>query len=278
MSSRRNAAGKPPAGPPPERKAPAGPVITPQVLMVVYFLLVAIAVGVYWNSVIKANQEKQAAADSRAKAAQANISTYKKKGAKLEIARRLNKTVGEKLKDTAYMFLTDQSSVIPFWTEVFWPVVMETGRFSFVDESALKADKYAFKINMAMNPFNTVPPSQFFENIQDFFPIQYEPEQNGTPTEVPLDTRPSDFLTPYNIKLIKFVGTYEDVKKFVRDLQLRQNKTLFTVHCMKNFEDTNGYGYRTFTQWDIALTVYFINPEAAANGDTPPGLPGSSSC
>ncbi|MDQ3023502.1 MAG: hypothetical protein M3R04_03820 [bacterium] len=277
MSLRRNAGGRPAGGPPPERKAPAGPVITPQVLMVVYFLLVVVAVAMYWNMVIKANNEKQAAADSRAKAAEANIKTYKMKGGKLEIAKRLNKTVSEKLKDTAYMFLTDQSSVIPFYEEVFFPVLFSAG-FGVTDETQIKVQKYTFKVNMAMNPFNTIPPSRLFDNSTDAFSVSYEPEQNGTPTEVPLDTRPTDFLTPYEIKLIKWQGSYEDVKRFVRNLQLRQNKTLFTVHCMKNAEDANIYGYRTITSWDITLSVYFINPEANASGDVPPGLPGSSSC
>src|SRR5688572_29885284 len=116
MSSQRKGRA---AGPPPERKAPAGPVLTPQVLMVIYFVLIAVAVGVYIKTVVQANNEAQAAAASRVQAAEANIATYKKKGAKLEVAQHLNVTVKKKLKDTAYMFLTDQNSVIPFWEEVF---------------------------------------------------------------------------------------------------------------------------------------------------------------
>src|SRR5688500_11458007 len=137
MSANRKPGGRPAAGPPPERKAPSGPVITPQVLMVVYFLLVVIAVAMYWNMVVKANQEKQAAAAARIQTADANIQTYTKKGKKLEIAKRLNTTVKRKLKDTAYMFMTDQSSVLPFWEEVFFPV-LEAANFTYSDDTELK--------------------------------------------------------------------------------------------------------------------------------------------
>lgn len=276
MSANRRAAGRQ-AGPPPERKAPAGPVITPGILSVVFIVLLIIGAVVYYNSVVKANNEQQQAAATRKSTAEANITTYKKKGAKLEIAEKLNVTVKEKLKDTAYMFMTDQSSVIPFWEETFFPI-FESSNLTPGDSAEIKASVYTFKINMAMNPMSTLPASQFFKDVQTIFKIQYVPEQGGVPIEEPLATMQNDFLTPYNIELKGWRGTYEDIERFVRHLQLRQNKTLFTVHCFKNKEDKNTYGYRTVGQWDINLTVYFINPEASASGDTPPGLPGANSC
>jgi hypothetical protein len=276
MSANRKPAARP-GGPPPERKAPAGPVITPGILSVIFVVLIIIAAVMYVQMVIKTNTAKQQAATSRISTADTNIKTYKTKGAKLEIAEKLNVTVKEKLKDTAYMFLTDQSSVVPFWQETFLPV-LDGSQLSYGEDTKFKVDKYTFQINMAMSPFNTLPSSRLFDNIANVFPIHYEPEQGGVAVEEPLATMKPDFLTPYNIKLEGMVGTYEDVQRFVRTLQVRQDKTLFTVHCFKNKEDKNAYGFRTSSEWDIELTVYFINPEANASGDTPPGLPGASSC
>jgi hypothetical protein len=276
MSANRRAPGKG-GTPPPERKAPAGPVITPAILSVIFFLLIAIAVVVYWKTVITVNNEAQVAAAGRKSAAEANIETYKKKGAKLEIAEKLNVTVKDKLRDTAYMFMTDQSSVIPFWEETFFPI-FTSANLTPGESAEIKSNVYTFKINMAMNPMSTLPASSFFKDVQSVFKIEYVPEQNGQPIEEPLATMQPAFLTPYDIELRGWRGTYEDVQRFIRHLQVRQNKTLFTVHCFKNKEDKNAYGYRTVGEWDILLTVYFINPEASASGDTPPGLPGANSC
>jgi len=276
MSANRKAAGRN-AGPPPERKAPAGPVITPGILSVIFVVLLGIAVVVYFQTVVKTNNEAQVAAAARKTTAETNIQTYQKKGAKLEIAEKLNVTVKEKLKDTAYMFLTDQSSVIPFWEETFFPI-LDSSNLSVGESSEIKASVYTFKVNMAMNPMSTLPSSQFFKDVQSIFKIAYVPEQGGVPVEEPLATMQNDFLTPYDIQLKGWVGTYEDVQRLIKHLQLRQNKTLFTVHCFKNKEDKNVYSYRTLEEWDINLTVYFINPEAQASGDTPPGLPGANSC
>jgi len=276
MSANRKAAGRN-AGPPPERKAPTGPVITPGILSVVFLVIIIAAVITYFQTFVKDNTAKQQAATGRISAADTNIATYKKKGAKLEIADKLNVTVKEKLKDTAYMFMTDQSSVIPFWQETFFPI-FESANLTPGESAEIKASIYTFKINMAMNPMSTLPASQFFKDVQSVFKIEYVPEQGGVPVEEPLATMQSDFLTPYNIELRGWRGSYEDIQRFIRHLQVRQNKTLFTVHCFKNKEDKNAYGYRTEGEWDILLTVYFINPEASASGDTPPGLPGANSC
>ena len=98
------------------------------------------------------------------------------------------------------------------------------------------------------------------------------------PIEEPLDTRPTAFLEPYPITLKDFRGTYEDCKKFVEDLQTAKDDVLITVHCLKNEDGDNEYGYRTVAYWTMRLTVYFMNPEAPASGDRPPEPPGSQSC
>src|SRR5438105_11910707 len=120
MSSQRRQAGRPAAAPPPERKAPAGPVITPQILSVFFFIVLVIAVWVMISTVVKKGETQVSAANARKTTAEANAATYKKKGARLEVAKKLDKVVRDKLHDTAYMFMTDQSSMIPFWDDTLF--------------------------------------------------------------------------------------------------------------------------------------------------------------
>src|SRR6185436_1873641 len=239
MSSTRRPQGRA-GGPPPERKAPAGPVLTPQILMVVYFIILLIGGIWYYNSVIKKSQEQLAAASARVTTAQTAKKTYDIKRGKLDMARHLNTSMRDKLRDVAYRFMTDQTSMLPFWEETFFPI-LDASRLTQTEDSKIKSDVYTFHINMAMDPFNTLPRSAAFDNEDDVFKIAYHPEQNGQPIDTPLDTRPTDFLSPYSIEMVDWAGTYEDVEDFIRRLQEKQNKTLFTVHCYKNKEDKNVY-------------------------------------
>jgi hypothetical protein len=276
MSSTRNQK-KAAGAPPPERKAAPGPVLTPQVLLVICLLILIAGVIFYATQIVKKSNEKLAALDSRINTAKTQKDTYTKKRGKLEIARKLNTTVREKLQTVTYMFMTDQDSMIPFWEDDFYPILAATPLAGSA-EATFKVDKYIFNINMAMKPFNTLPPSRFFEDANSVFPIQYHGEQNGVPEDTPLDTRPKDFLTPYTVKMEKFRGTYKDVRDFVETLQRKTNKVFYTVHCFANDEGKNIATFRTSTEWTIVFTVYFINPEASASGDDPPSPPGAESC
>jgi hypothetical protein len=277
MSSTRKPPAKGAAGPAPERKAASGPVLTPGVLTVIYVIIAAIGAGVYFSQVVKTHTEKMAALNSRITTAQTAKATYQKKREKLEVARKLNVSVRDKLQEVSYRFLTDQSSVIPFWEQTFFPV-LNNGSLQFGEDTKIKVDVYEFQINMAMSPFNTLPPSSFFEDADNLFPINYIGEKGGQPEDTPVNTQPADFLTPYTFEMIKFIGTYDQVKRFIRDLQVKQDKTLFTVHCVRNDKEGNSGFYRTASEWNLQITVYFINPEAPASGDSPPALPGSESC
>ncbi len=275
MSSTRNQR-KPAGGPPPERKSAPGPVITPQVLGVVFGLILIIGVIVYITQVVQKSNQKIQALDSQITQFQTQKQTYEKKKAKLEIARKLNTTVREKLQTVTYMFMTDQSSMVPFWEDQFLPILLRSPLSQSIGK--IEVEDYTYHINMAMQPFNTLPPGAFFDAAVENFPIVYEGEQNGVPEDTPLDTRPPDFLTPYTITLSEWRGTYEDVQKFVKELQTKTNKYLYTVHCFANDDSTNAAFFRTTTEWTIVITVYFINPEASASGDDPPSPPGSESC
>jgi hypothetical protein len=193
------------------------------------------------------------------------------------VANQLNSTVRDKLNDVTYMFLTDQLSVVPFWESDLLPM-LEQSRLYATEDSKIQAEVYTFKINMAMQPFATLPPSAAFDNQLKLFPIEYIGEKDGQVTTEPLDTMAPDFLDPYTITFEKFGGDYEGVKKFVETIQRTSDKAFYTVHCIKNDDSKNFGVFRTQTEWTIVMTVYFINPEASASGDQPPAPPGASKC
>lgn len=275
MSSQRRPQGRP--GPAPERKAAAGPVVTPQVLGVIYLVIIIIGVAIYMTNVVKKSADTKQQLEGAINTANHNRDIYTAKKKMLPVAQELNKTVRTKLEDVQYMFLSDQTSMIPFWEDDFFPLLERSG-LGIGEDTKIMVEDYTFHLNMAMKPFDTLPPSTLFESSTDVFPIQYHGEENGKPTDVPIDTRPPAFLLQYNISLEGFIGTYKQVKDFVEDLQLNKERTFYTVHCMANSKDKNVYTFRTSSEWVIDITVYFCNPEAGASGDQPPALPGASSC
>ena len=274
------AAGTPrkPGAPGPERKAaPKGPVVTPQALGIVFFLILVVAVIAFWQMVVVKFSNQMNAVTSTITQTQAQIQTYKSKGDALPEARELDTTIRTKLRTLDYLFLQNQDSVVPFFEDILLPLI-NTSKLRVGSDTKLEVDKYTFKINMAMDPFNTLPASRLFENAPDLFGIEYQPERDGVPEDKIINTDPPTFLFPYTIKMIKFVGTYEDVKKFIDDVQTRRNAVLITVHCFKNNKSDNYGLYRTMTTWDLTMTVYFMNPDAAATGDSPPDPPGAKTC
>ena len=266
-------AGKPGKAPA-EKKAAGGPVITPQALGIVFLILAIILIAVFVSQVKKLSEEQDTVKGQIAQQ-QGLIATYKKKGAKLQEAIDLNNALREKLAMLDYLFLQDQSSILPFYENTLLPLI-DSGTLRMGTIEPLES--YNFKMNMAMEPFNTIPSIGGIEDPVEQFTISYEPERGGTPVEEPITTTPSAFLTPYSFKLTEFSGTYEDCMKFVKKLQTDRNSKLITVHCVKNDDSNNAGFFRTSTTWDLVLTVYFMNPEVNASGDQPPGLPGSQKC
>ena len=267
-----------PSGPAkPERKAAAGPVVTPQVLGIFFGIIIIVGVVLFMQMVVvKFNKDIQSL-NNEISGLDQRIRTYNTKKGKLDQARNLNVALREKLSLIDYLFLYNQDSVLPFWEETLLPII-EGGELTVLPgESFLEADEYTFNINMAMSPFATLPRSVLFEDVVTLFPIEYKGEQNGVEIEKVLDTQPPNFLWPYNIALVDFAGTYEDVAKFVERVQTAEDDVLMTVHCIKSDGDPWGL-YRSFSKWTIRMTVYFMNPEAAASGDNPPEPPGSQTC
>lgn len=267
-----------PGGPGPERKAAVkGPVVTPQALGIVFFLIIVVGVIVFWQMVVVKFNNQITTLNNTINQTRSQIETYKKKGSMLTEAKDVNSAIREKLNTLDYLFLVDQDSIVPFFEDTLLPLI-STSQLRPTADSKLEVDKYIFKINMAMEPFNTLPSSTLFENAEDVFGIEYQGEKDGQPVDTVLNTQPPAFLTPYQIKMTKFGGTYENVKQFIEDIQTKRNAVLITVHCFKNDKSENYGLYRTMTVWDIVMTVYFMNPEAQASGDNPPDPPGAKTC
>lgn len=267
-----------PTGPPPERKAAVGPVITPQVLAIAFGIILVIGLVVYYQMVIVKLTRELDDTTTEINAARQRIATYKTKIAKLDQATEVNRSLREKLNLIDYLFLYNQDSVLPFYEDTLIPILDKSRLIPVPGTSVLEVETYTFEINMAMQPFETLPRTRMFEDAANVFPIEYRGEINGQPVDTPLNTQPSTFLHPYNIELINFYGTYEDVQQFIEELQTAKDDILITVHCLKNDAGENAGLYRTQTAWTIALTVYFMNPEASASGDNPPDPPGSHTC
>lgn len=266
-----------PGAPAPEKKAPSGPVITPQILTVAFLIIMVIGLVVFWQAVIvKFNNEKNQL-NARESQLITQISTYQQKQSKLETANSINLALRGKLGDLEYLFLVDQSSVLPLFEDTLWNLLLASP-LVYYGGGIIGIEEYTFKINMAMAPFTTIPGNAFLEDPDSVFLIEYFGEKNGVPTEEPLDTRPPDFLTEMTISMQDWGATFEDIKKFVTMVQTGRNQTLFTIHCIKNEGGENRGIYRTVSDWTMELSVYFMNPEASASGDTPPGMPGSRSC
>jgi hypothetical protein len=262
---------------PPERKATGGPIITPQVLAIIFGLILVIGVIVYYQMVIVSFNDKLTGIEGQITSTDQKIKTYEVKQSKLEKAKKVNLALREKLNLIGYLFLVNQDSVLPFYENTLFPII-ESSRMFPGEDSYIEAEEYLFHINMAMDPFETLPRTRIFENALDMFPIEYHGEKNGQEIDAPLETSWGEFLHPYQIELGGWWGTYEDVQNFVVDLQTARDDILITVHCLANSEGDNFGLIRTTTSWTIKLTVYFMNPEASASGDNPPAPPGSQSC
>lgn len=277
MSSARRPPGRPGA-PAPERKQAAakGPVVTPQVLGILFGIILVVGLIAFYQGVVVKFSNSLKNLGTQKASTQTEIATYTKKSGRLEEAKSLNIALRKKLSNLDYMFLVDQDSVLDFFDTVFFPII-EASPLGRRGGGKIECDPFIYQINMAMNPFDTIP-SGYFEKPENTFKMKYIGEQGGAPTEQPLNTQPTEFLKPFKITMKEFSGTYQELEKFIRDLQTKKDNKVMTVHCFKNDKGKNAGVFRTVTQWTLVISVYFMNPDSAATGDDPPGLPGTATC
>lgn len=99
----------------------------------------------------------------------------------------------------------------------------------------------------------------------------------GGGSGVEFDPETSPFLVPLTFVLADIPATYDQIKKFLKVVQT-DSTFLLTVHCLKNNDSKIIRSVRAYSLYKVAITIYFFNPNAAVQGNTPPDPPGSKSC
>ncbi len=263
MSSAPNR-GKPAGGAPAERKPPK-PIFTPLNVGIVFAIIIVAAIGVFWKSVYIAKTAEIDSINARIQQQKRTNEVAQTKARMLPTAEDLNAVMDGKLEQEQRYFLKGQDDIVTFFELWFLDVLMNHDIYSA--SIAIEPD-IKFKVTYKMDPIETLPP---ITDAVDLFSWEYIGEGTGTGE---VAARMANFLEPMHIKITEFTMTYERLRKFVKDLQT--DSTYFvTVHGFKNSGgDDNVYGYRTFSLYEIYITVYFMNPEGLVSGEVPPGMPG----
>jgi hypothetical protein len=267
MSSTRKQAAASPTGAkgkaPVDRK-PAAPIFTPLNVGIVLVIIIIVAVAVFWKSVYIAKTAEISTINGQTQAQKTQNDVYKKKASMLGTATEINKVMDSKLKQEKKYFLTGQDDLVNFFNGWFADMLWSNGINSFKAEID---PKITFKVSWKTKPMDTLPQLQ---NAIDMFSWEYTGEGGG---DTASSTNYPDFITPMTIKLTEFNLTYEQMRHLIDNLQ--SNLTYFvTVHGFKNTGgDDNQYGFRTRSKYELLFTVYFMNPEGAASGDVPKGMP-----
>jgi len=263
MSSTPNK-GKPAGRAPVERKPPK-PIFTPLNVGIVFAIIIIAAIGVFWKSVYIAKTAEIDSINARIQQQKRTNEVAQTKAKMLPTAEEVNAVMDSKLLVEQRYFLKGQDDIVNFFELWFLDVLMNHDIYSAKIE--IEPD-IEFKVTYKMDPIETLPP---ITDAVDLFSWEYIGEGTGTGE---ISTRMTNFLEPMHIKITDFTMTYESLLKFVKDLQT--DSTYFvTVHGFKNSGgDDNTYGYRTFSKYEIYITVYFMNPEGLVSGEVPPGMPG----
>jgi len=264
-SAPKGQTGKPgPAGAAPERKPPK-PIFTPLNVGIVFVIIIVVSIALFWKSVYTAKTAEITTIQSETASVRRQNEVYRKKAEMLPKAEQINKVMDDKLQEEQKYFLRGQDELVDFFEEWFLDVLMTNGIYSATVE--IKPE-IVFKVSWLMDPIETLPP---LENAVDLFKWEYIGENTGTGEVV---QRYPNFLEPLTIKLSDFTMSYEQLKRFVENLQTDSTR-MVTVHAFQNSGgDDNTYSFRTFSVYELVFTVYFMNPEGTTSGEVPPGMPG----
>lgn len=264
MSSTRKQGAPAGKGKAPVERKPAKPVFTPLNVGIVLVLIILGAVGFFWKSIYIAKSAEIDTVNSQIETQKRQNEVYQKKAEMLPKAEQIKSLMTKKLEQEQHYFLKGQEDLMTFFGEWFLDELMGHGIFAATVEIE---PTIKFKVSYAASPIETLPP---LSEAIDLFEWEYIGEGTG---DGKVNTKMPEFLSPLTITLTEFFMTYEEMKRFVKDLQ--QNGTYFvTVHGFRNTGgDDNIYGFRTTSKYELIFTVYFINPEGTTAGEAPPGMP-----
>ncbi len=254
-----------PAKRPPAERKPPKPIFTPLNVGIVLAIIILVSIGVFWKSVYIAKTAEIDTLNARIQQQKRTNEVAKKKAAMLPTAKELNAVMDKKLEDEQRFFLKGQDDIVSFFEEWFLDILLNHDIYTAT--VGVEPD-IEFKVSYKMNPIETLPPIQ---DAVSLFKWKYIGEGTGTGE---VSTRMANFLEPMHIKLSEFAMTYEQLRRFIRNLQT--DATYFvTVHGFKNTgADENVYSFRTISTYEMYMTVYFMNPEGMVSGEVPAGMPG----
>ncbi|OGK11151.1 MAG: hypothetical protein A2Y63_04925 [Candidatus Riflebacteria bacterium RBG_13_59_9] len=235
---------------------------------VVFAIVILATIGVYWKSVYIAKTAEIDSTKATIERQRQQNEVYRKKALALPEAEKINRVMDAKLAEEKKYFLPGQEEIVRFFDEWFLDALMNNGIYSAKVE--IEPD-VTFKISWLMSPMETLPG---LADAADMFGWEYIGEGSGSGE---VTTLYPNFLEPMTITVTEFTMTYEQMRRFIEELQT-DSTYLVTVHAFKNTGDSdNIYGFRTLSVYEIVFTVYFMNPEGAATGDVPAGMPGDMS-
>lgn len=276
MSSTRN---RPPAKGQAKQPdtGPRQPIFTPLNVGIVFGLLLIIAAIVYWKGFAEPKNQEIASLDGQINTQIQQNETYKRKAAKLDEARDIKDIMTQKIEEVRPKFLYDDDSIRTFFFETFPDILTRSNINPFtvkIETEWVYSLPWWFE-----SPFWTFPDWTFPSDGWDLFTWKYMARSEGEQAPESLGSfgAPDVFIKPLKIHLEEVVLTYEGLQRFVENLQRRSN-VLLTVHCFKNDSGENAGFLRTSSEYEIEITVYQMNPEKPASGDTPDGMPGSETC
>lgn len=264
MSSTRKQGAPAGKGKAPVERRPAKPIFTPLNVGIVLVIIILGTVGFFWKSIYIAKSAEIDTVNGQIEAQKRQNEVYQKKAEMLPKAEQIKSLMITKLDQEQKYFLKGQEDLMFFFGEWFLDVLMGHGIYTATVEIE---PKIKFKVSYAASPIETLPP---LSEAIDLFEWEYIGEGTGDGT---VSTKMPEFLSPLTITITEFFMTYEEMKKFVWDLQ-RDSTYFVTVHGFRNTGgDDNQYGFRTTSKYEIIFTVYFINPEGTTSGEAPPGMP-----
>jgi len=238
-------------------------------VLIVFVVIIVVSLLTYWKAVYAAKTAEIASVKSSIQQQIRQNEIYKKKASMLAEATKVNEVMDEKLKTDQKYFILGQQGVIDFFdnwfVDLFW-------RNPNIDRMSIeiKPDQI-FTISWKMKPMQTLPDIQGAEEaLWKFFKWEYVGEGTGT-GEVGAPS--GNFLEPLTITLDLANTSYEELRKFIEELQTNRSY-LVTVHAFKNSGDSdNVYSYRTRSKYTLVFSVHTMYPEGVASGDVPAGMP-----
>lgn len=244
---------------------------TPQTIGVVFLIIIVVAGALYFQFVYR-NMRTQIQKYIDDTAAQKRTNEQLQKQARLlPEATQIHKLMEDKLKDFRRYFLVNQFDVVPFF-ETYLPDALDVAG---INQPYKVKVSYTFKMSSAGTPFETMPSD--IEDPNKSFTWQYTGKADKDKPPDEQYGQPSTFLQGLTFTISDMFCTYEELRKAIEYLQTKSTY-IMTVHCFKNDEQKNVYLYRTWSNFTMIITVYFMNPDAPATGDDPPALPESQSC